>query len=207
MVTNTAPPSAPRSSWPSIVSSACRMRLRSMTPNTERPSPTSAPPAPCSASRASRARRSGVIQEDAALAVADEHALLQLGHQRREAVLFRLDARFRRLDRLVDLPLQLAATLRESVHACSRLSGLLRTLGYDAIVRVRSGDELCGLDEAAHRIDGPVEPAPYDAEDPADERDEEKHQQPDAGRREQRGQLWPARTARGRARRESRRRR
>ncbi len=116
------------------------MLLWLITPNTERPDPTGAASAPADFWR-EQGPRSAVIQEDAALAVADQHALLQLGHQRREAVLLGLDARFRRLNRLFDFAFQLARrcastfTAAAACRASSEPSSVMRYFGFDAAIR------------------------------------------------------------------------
>ena len=189
VVTNWAPASAPRSSCRSIVSSACRTMPRSMTPNTERPSPTGAASTPCSASRASRARAAALYRRMRPSRLQTSTLCCSSDISAARRFFSASTLAFAACDRLFDFALQLAATLRQRVHRVGGLPRLLRALGHDAILRVRCGDEVCGFCQAAHGLDGPVEPAPHDPEDPADERDEEQHQQPNAWRGQQLRQL------------------
>ena len=89
-------------------------------------------------------RRARVVQQNAAVGVADEHALGKLGHQRREPVALLLDARARIAALRLEVALEPAIALGELVDRRRHLAQLRSAAGGHVVLRVR-GEQDAGL--------------------------------------------------------------
>ena len=103
-----------------MLSSAWMMRLRSKIAKIDRPRPTRLCALPARGGAVERLaqqlHRPRVVEQDAALDVAHDHALRELRHQRREAVALLLDARVRLAHALLDVALERGVRVGEAVE-------------------------------------------------------------------------------------------
>ncbi len=133
----------------------------------------------------SRVPRAGVVQQHAAVVVADEHALVELGNQRREPRALGLDACLRVGNRAVDIVLKLGADAGEIVDRFGD-RGHLGRHRHNPVRGIAVGDQAHRFGDTVRAVNERCEQAVREVADHAREHEREKDEQPDARRRHHR---------------------
>ena len=139
-----------------------------------------------SVAAAEDALRGGVVEQDPALAIADEHALVQLGDQRGEPAPLRLDAGVGVGDRGRDVRRKRGPYLGKLVDRAGERLQLGGSGRRDAVRGVALRNDPHVLGQPARRCGEPCEQAIAEDGERRGEREREQHQQADPRRREDR---------------------
>ncbi len=133
-----------------------------------------------------QALRGGVVEQDAALAIADDHRLCEFGHQRGQARAFVLEVGARRGHLGVEVPAERGVRLGESIHASRSVAQLRRALLGHAMLGIGRRDQARARRQSRGRSQRSFVEAPHEHAERTDERESEHEQQPDSRRRQHR---------------------